>query len=56
MVLPTSVFNMFALECPEVFSRLQVLLVGGEMMLPEAARNTLTAVPRICLFNAYGST
>jgi amino acid adenylation domain-containing protein len=56
LFLTTSLFNLVAAECPATFTRVQVLLMGGEPASAAAMRQVLAACPRIVLGNGYGPT
>ncbi|MBZ5712804.1 amino acid adenylation domain-containing protein [Nannocystis pusilla] len=56
MFLTTALFNLVAGACPDAFSSLRYLLVGGEKANAEALRAVLEAAPPRHLQNIYGPT
>ena len=52
--LTTSLFNLFMDECPDCFSGLRQVLIGGEKLSPEHVRLFLKQHPDIPLRNGYG--
>ena len=56
MWLTGGLFNRVVDEAPDAFSRLRLVLTGGETMSLAHARRFLAAHPTIRLINAYGPT
>ncbi|MFE0174033.1 non-ribosomal peptide synthetase [Streptomyces sp. NPDC059002] len=56
LFLTTALFHMIAHERPAALGVLETLLVGGEALLPDAARRVLAAGPPQRLVNVYGPT
>lgn len=56
MFLTTALFNFTAQECPDTFSGLKVLMVGGERANPQTMRAVLAAGPPARFLHAYGPT
>jgi amino acid adenylation domain-containing protein len=52
--LTSSLCNVFAEECPELFRELRVLVVGGERVSAPHLRRVLAAAPELHLVNLYG--
>ena len=56
LFLTTALFNQFAEQAPEIFSRLQYLLFGGEVVDPHAVRQVLKNGRPRHLLHVYGPT
>jgi amino acid adenylation domain-containing protein len=56
LFLTTSLFNLVAVERPETFTGVQVVLTGGEPASAAGMRRVLAACPRTVLGNVYGPT
>ncbi|MGB1015773.1 MAG: amino acid adenylation domain-containing protein, partial [Nannocystaceae bacterium] len=56
MVLTTAMFNFVARECPDAFTPLKALVVGGEALVPKWIRKVLENNPPAALVNGYGPT
>jgi amino acid adenylation domain-containing protein len=54
MLVPTMVFNHLVREDRDAFSALRLLLVGGDVLLPQAAAALLSGAFRGELYNLYG--
>ncbi|WP_341716420.1 AMP-binding protein [Micromonospora sp. FIMYZ51] len=52
--LTSSLFNVFAEECPELFRRIRLLVVGGERVSPGHVRAVFTEAPGLRVVNGYG--
>ncbi len=56
LFLTTALFNQTAREAPAGFAPLSALVVGGEVIDPQAARAVLRESPSTHLLNGYGPT
>lgn len=56
LVITTAVLNLTAAACPWAFSRLRMLLCGGEMANKKAIQTILESAPPQQLINCYGPT
>ncbi len=56
MFLTASLFNVMAATVPDAFRSVRTLVVGGDAVPPEAARQVLRVAPPKRLVNGYGPT
>lgn len=56
MLMTTSLFHLYSRHRPEIFNQLRCLLIGGEPLLPDAARRVLENSRPLHLMNVYGPT
>lgn len=56
LCITTAVLNLTAVACPWAFSRLRMLLTGGEVANKKAMQTILETAPPQQLFNLYGPT
>ena len=56
LLITTAVLNLSAAACPWIFSRLRILLSGGEMADKKAMQKILESAPPQQLINLYGPT
>jgi len=54
MVITTALFNMFAINCPDVFEKMKCVLFGGEICDPQQVRKIVEAYKPDHLINIYG--
>lgn len=52
--LTSSLCNVFAEECPELFARVRMLAIGGDRASDRHLRRILAAAPGLHLVNTYG--
>jgi non-ribosomal peptide synthetase component F len=56
LFMTTALFNLVAAEQPETFTRVRLVLTGGEAASPAAMRRVLQSCPEMVLGHVYGPT
>ncbi|MEU5646727.1 amino acid adenylation domain-containing protein [Streptomyces milbemycinicus] len=56
LLLTPAMFRVFAEERPELFTGVQVIWSGGEVVSPTAVRRVLRACPGVIVYDVYGPT
>ncbi|HEX3029117.1 MAG TPA: amino acid adenylation domain-containing protein [Clostridia bacterium] len=54
--LTSPLFNQLSDKCPEMFSGLKYLLVGGDTLSPRHINNVMEKCPKLKIINGYGPT
>jgi len=56
MWLTSSLFNLHALETPDIFNGINELIVGGDVVLAEQVRKVVNTCQKLIVINGYGPT